>query len=69
MKTTDTPIYLAYGTEDFGARAHAVLAAALPKDHVITRPGEHSWTTWTPLFERFCPLARAGRAAAHSTCS
>lgn len=52
MKTTDTPIYLAYGTEDFGARAHAVLAAALPKDHVLTRPGEHSWATWTPLFER-----------------
>jgi pimeloyl-ACP methyl ester carboxylesterase len=52
MKSTDTPIYLAYGTEDFGARAHAVLAAALPKDHVLTSPGEHAWTTWTPLFDR-----------------
>lgn len=52
MKSTETPIYLAYGTEDFGARAHAVLAAALPKDRVLTAPGEHAWTTWTPLFDR-----------------
>lgn len=52
MKSTETPIYLAYGTEDFGARAHAVLAAALPEDHVLTAPGEHAWTTWTPLFDR-----------------
>jgi pimeloyl-ACP methyl ester carboxylesterase len=52
MKSTDTPIYLAYGTEDFGARAHVVLAAALPKDRVLTAPGEHAWTTWTPLFDR-----------------
>ncbi|MBK8241052.1 MAG: alpha/beta hydrolase [Deltaproteobacteria bacterium] len=52
MKSTDTPIYLAYGTEDFGARAHVVLAAALPKDRVLTAPGEHAWTAWTPLFDR-----------------
>jgi pimeloyl-ACP methyl ester carboxylesterase len=51
IKQKRPTIYLAYGTEDFGARAHALLANELPKDHVFTRAGEHKWTTWTPLFE------------------
>jgi pimeloyl-ACP methyl ester carboxylesterase len=51
IKRTDTPIYLAYGTEDFGARAHALRGKGLPKDHVFTRAGEHTWSTWEPLFD------------------
>jgi pimeloyl-ACP methyl ester carboxylesterase len=69
IKTTDTPIYLAYGTEDFGARAHALLARTLPKDRVVTRAGEHTWSTWTPLFETLCalPPSTSGRDQASSS--
>jgi pimeloyl-ACP methyl ester carboxylesterase len=44
------PLYLAYGTHDRFARAHALLAAALPADHVFTAPGGHDWPTWTRLW-------------------
>lgn len=62
IKRTDTPIYLGYGTEDFGARAHALLAKGLPKDHVFTRAGEHTWSTWEPLFDEIL-AARPGDQA------
>lgn len=74
IKRTDKPIYLAYGTEDFGARAHDILAKALPSDHVFTRTGVHRWTTWTPLFESLLaagpstsPRARTQRTAQASS--
>ena len=44
-------LWLAYGTEDFGVRAHRLLAEAVGEQHVITRPGVHLWNTWTPLWK------------------
>ena len=44
-------IILMYGNDDFGARAHNLLAAALPPEQVHTAPGGHSWSTWTTLFQ------------------
>ncbi len=43
-------LYLLYGEDDFGIRAHDLLAAAIPPDRVRTGPGGHAWTTWTALW-------------------
>ena len=43
-------LYLMYGEDDFGIRAHDLLAAALPSERVRTAPGGHAWTTWTTLW-------------------
>lgn len=43
-------LYLAYGEDDFGVRAHALLAASLPPSRVRTAAGGHAWTTWTTLW-------------------
>lgn len=39
------PVYLAYGAQEHW-RGIAVLAEALPADHVVVAPGGHAWTTW-----------------------
>jgi pimeloyl-ACP methyl ester carboxylesterase len=44
------PIYLAYGERDRFARAHGLLAEALPPGRVITLPGRHTWRTWSRLW-------------------
>jgi len=43
-------LYLMYGEEDFGVRAHELLADALPPGRVKTTSGGHSWETWTKLW-------------------
>jgi pimeloyl-ACP methyl ester carboxylesterase len=43
-------IYLMYGEDDFGVRAHSLLAAALPPSHVRTTAGGHAWTVWEALW-------------------
>lgn len=48
----DTPVVIGYGASDRGARAHAVVAAALPPANVYTLEGGHDWTTWRPLWDR-----------------
>lgn len=42
-------ILLGYGRDDALARADGVLAEALPKDRVFTRPGKHDWSVWRAL--------------------
>lgn len=46
-------LYLMYGEDDFGVRAHKMLAAALPRSRVRTVPGGHAWTTWSTLWTAF----------------
>lgn len=48
--TGDTELYLMYGEDDFGIRAHRLLAAELPASRVKTAPGGHAWPTWTTLW-------------------
>lgn len=43
-------IWLMYGVEDFGVRAHDLLAAGLPTTRVHTTSGGHAWDTWTRLW-------------------
>lgn len=40
--------WLAYGESDRLRQADALLASALPPDHVLLRPGGHAWSVWTP---------------------
>ncbi|MFV8751980.1 alpha/beta hydrolase [Nannocystaceae bacterium ST9] len=48
---SDTPqIWLMYGVDDFGVRAHELLAAGLPAERVETTSGGHAWDTWTRLW-------------------
>lgn len=49
--TSDTPVLLAYGTEDDLAPGHELLARELPPERVFRRPGGHDWPVWTPLWE------------------
>lgn len=46
-------IYLGFGRSDKLARADALLADALPDDHVSVIPGAHDWHTWRHLFDQF----------------
>jgi pimeloyl-ACP methyl ester carboxylesterase len=46
-------LYLMYGEDDFGARAHDLLADALPASQVRRIPGGHAWTTWEALWFDF----------------
>ena len=55
-------IYLAYGEQDGGAEAHALIADVLPEGHVFTMQGGHGWKVWNPLWDEmlasappFCP--------------
>jgi pimeloyl-ACP methyl ester carboxylesterase len=54
-------LYLGYGDRDsLTARTSMLLAAALPRDHVLVTAGGHDWTTWHTLFSEFLdrgPLA------------
>lgn len=45
------PLLLGYGHEDRFARAHALLAAALPAAAVRRIDGGHDWPTWLALWE------------------
>ncbi|MEZ4382377.1 MAG: alpha/beta hydrolase [Nannocystaceae bacterium] len=44
-------LYLGYGTDDRGARGHALLAALLPPERTFTAPGGHDWPIWRPLWD------------------
>lgn len=41
-------IWLAHGDRDRLRHAVPVIAPLLPPDHVLERPGGHSWSVWTP---------------------
>lgn len=45
-------LYLGYGSADRFAKAHALVAQALPASHVDVQPGGHEWPVWTALWNR-----------------
>jgi Putative esterase len=47
------PLHLGYGRADRFARAHRLMAEALPSDAVDEVSGGHDWQTWSTLWERF----------------
>jgi pimeloyl-ACP methyl ester carboxylesterase len=46
-------LFMGYGKADSLATADALLAAELPASRVFLEEGEHKWTVWRPIFERF----------------
>lgn len=46
-----TPVWLVFGEDDSGARAHRLLASGLPAGRVHTVPGGHTWPTWDRLWD------------------
>lgn len=58
-------LYLGYGEQDpLTGRTSALLAQALPRDHVFAGSGGHNWITWRKLFSEFLdrgPLAERCR--------
>jgi pimeloyl-ACP methyl ester carboxylesterase len=53
QRAESRPMYLGYGSDDRFARAHGLMAEALPPDAVNVVSGGHDWPTWTRLWERF----------------
>jgi pimeloyl-ACP methyl ester carboxylesterase len=50
------PVYLAYGSEDRFAGAHALMASLLDPERVQVLPGGHDWPVWRVLWQQW--LAR-----------
>jgi pimeloyl-ACP methyl ester carboxylesterase len=46
-------LYLGFGKDDKLFDANALLAPALPGEHVYLGSGGHNWETWRKLFSRF----------------
>jgi pimeloyl-ACP methyl ester carboxylesterase len=46
-------LHLGYGRADRFARAHRLMAEALPPEAVDVVPGGHDWQTWSTLWEQF----------------
>jgi len=58
VRELHTLVYLGFGTGDRFARAHELLARALPPAAVDSIPGGHDLNTWTLLWERFLETGR-----------
>lgn len=63
-KGSKPQIYLGYGDTDSLGPQDAMLAAALPKDHVFTAPGGHDWPPWRALLEQFLASSEFQRRCA-----
>ena len=51
LRDTRIPVWLGYGRGDRLRRSHAVLAAALPEEPVLTVEGGHDWPAWKRLWD------------------
>lgn len=54
-------LHLGYGNEDRFAKAHALMARALPASRVDVQPGGHAWPVWTALWNRHLDRIYAAR--------
>jgi hypothetical protein len=66
----DQRVWLAYGGRDKFAPNMPLLTPAVPSNHVITGPGIHEWTSWTPLASRvFADINLQTKTQGVSACS
>lgn len=63
--STNRRVWLAYGEKDKFRDSMDILAPAMAKGHVITEPGKHKWSTWTPLTTAVFQAIDRERAATH----
>ena len=47
--------WLAYGDDDAGTGVE-LLRQIVPKERVFTRPGDHDWDVWAPLWRTMLPV-------------
>ena len=57
--------YVGYGDADDLGTQDAVLAAALPPDHVFHAPGGHDWPVWRELLKQFLVTPEVKAACAN----
>ena len=57
-------LHLYTGSADRFIAAHHLLAALLPRDHVVEVPGGHDWPPWEQLWQRWLARAPWPRATA-----
>lgn len=51
-------LWLAYGEGDKLRTAQPLIASILPANHVLLRPGGHSWSVWSPVTREILRAAR-----------
>jgi hypothetical protein len=56
-------VWLAYGKEDRLRIAQPLLEPFLASDHVLVRPGGHSWDVWAPVLREILQAQVQARAA------
>lgn len=56
-------VWLAYGEDDPLRAALPLLAPVVPADHVLLRPGGHTWRVWTPALRELLEREAARDAA------
>jgi len=59
-------LWLGYGDVDRYRSAHALLAAALPRDRVLTTRGGHDWDAWRALWKELLARGALGGAGARA---
>ncbi|MBI5543843.1 MAG: alpha/beta fold hydrolase [Deltaproteobacteria bacterium] len=57
-------LLLGFGEQDFMARSHRLLAAALPEGSTFRTEGKHDWGTWSRLWNRLLDDSELARACA-----
>ncbi len=55
-------VWLAYGDHDRLREAMPILIPLLPKEHVLLRPGGHTWTVWSPAMGEVLTAANKAEA-------
>lgn len=66
--STVPPIWLAYGDDDAGTSVE-LLRQIIPQERVYTRPGDHDWDVWAPLWRTMIPAIPWTGAAATTAAS
>lgn len=57
------PIFMGYGSLDKLVYGHLALHKLLPRERVLALPGEHSWPTWTRLWDGLLERGVIGKGA------
>jgi pimeloyl-ACP methyl ester carboxylesterase len=66
----DQRVWLAYGDRDKFAPNMPLLTPGIPPTHIVTGPGIHEWTSWTPLASQvFADIGRETNNRNVSACS
>jgi pimeloyl-ACP methyl ester carboxylesterase len=57
-------LYLGWGRDDLLHSSIEMLAAALPRERLLTAPGGHEWSAWQELLETFLSKSEVAKSCA-----